>query len=229
MDFYIKEGFMLNPNEKVVKGILKGLERNNGECPCANTSEDKRCPCSNLRLHNKCCCNLYVPYEIWKPIKGFEGEYEISNFGRVKSLKSNIIMRQYEYRGGYLEVHLRQHSKKYHKKIHRLVSEAFLPNPNNYPEVNHKDENKKNNRFDNLEWCTHQYNNTYNGKHIKHGEKVRKPVIQYDLEGNFIKEFISQTEASKQTGIIQGAISNCANGYQKQAGGFIWLFANKGE
>lgn len=226
MEFYIKEGFKLNPNEKVVKAILKGIERCGGECPCNNTSEDKMCPCSNLRLHNKCCCNLYIPCEIWKPIKGFEGEYEISNFGQVKSLKTNIILHQYEYRAGYLEVHLRQHSKKFHKKIHRLVAEAFLPNPNNYPEVNHKDENKKNNRFDNLEWCTHQYNSTYNGKHIRSGAKKRKPVAQYDLEGNFIKEYVSQTEASKQTGILQGAISNCALGYQKQVGGYIWRFVS---
>lgn len=227
MEFHIKEGWQLNPNEKVVKAIVKGIERCEGECPCNNDSEDKRCPCSNLRLHNKCCCNLYIPCEIWKPIKGFEGEYEISNFGQVKSLKTNIILHQYKYRGGYLEVHLRQHSKKFHKKIHRLVAEAFIPNPNNYPEVNHKDENKKNNRFDNLEWCTHQYNNTYNGKHIKGGEKTRKPVSQFDLDGNFIKEYVSQTEASKQTDITQGTISNCALGHQKQAGGYIWRFVNK--
>ena len=227
MDFYIKDGWQLNPNEKVVNAILKGIERCEGECPCANDSEDKMCPCSNLRLHNKCCCNLYIPCEIWKPIKGFEGEYEISNFGQVKSLKTNIILHQYKYRGGYLEVHLSQHSKKFHKKIHRLVAEAFIPNPNNYLEVNHKDENKENNRFDNLEWCTHQYNNTYNGKHIKGGSKTRKPVSQFDLDSNFIKEYVSQTEASKQTGITQGTISNCALGHQKQAGGYIWRFVNK--
>lgn len=63
MEFYIKEGFKLNPNEKVVKAILKGIERCGGECPCANTSEDKRCPCSNYTQHNHCCCKLYVPVE----------------------------------------------------------------------------------------------------------------------------------------------------------------------
>lgn len=224
MEFYIKPGFELNPNKKVVDAILKGIERCDGECPCANDSEDKRCPCSNLRIHNKCCCNLYVPCEIWSPINGFDGEYEISSFGRVKSLKSGIILRQYEDRGGYLEVHLRKHSKKYHKKIHRLVAEAFLPNPNNYLEVNHKDENKKNNRFDNLEWCTHQYNSTYNDKHIKHGIKMRKPVLQYDLRGNFIARYLSQTHASKITGISQGVISNCANQRQKQSHGFVFTF-----
>lgn len=61
MEFYIKPGFELNPNKKVVDAILKGIERCDGECPCANDSEDKRCPCSNYRLHNHCCCHLYVP------------------------------------------------------------------------------------------------------------------------------------------------------------------------
>lgn len=65
MEFYIKEGFILNPNEKVVNGILRGLERNNGECPCANTSKDKRCPCSNYKEHNHCCCKLYVKAEYY--------------------------------------------------------------------------------------------------------------------------------------------------------------------
>jgi ferredoxin-thioredoxin reductase catalytic subunit len=65
MEFYIKEGFMLNPNEKVVNGILKGLERNNGECPCHNDSEDKRCPCSSYRLKSVCCCKLYIPTEYY--------------------------------------------------------------------------------------------------------------------------------------------------------------------
>ena len=63
MEFYIKEGFKLNPNEKVVKAILKGIERCEGECPGANTSEDKMCPCSGYRLHDHCCCNLYVKDE----------------------------------------------------------------------------------------------------------------------------------------------------------------------
>ncbi len=108
--------------------------------------------------------------EIWKDIEGFEGEYMISNLGRVKSLKSNIILRQFEYRGGYLEVHLRKPKIKVHKKVHRLVAEAFLANPNHYKEVNHKDENKQNNMVNNLEWCSRSYNNTYNNRHFKVGK-----------------------------------------------------------
>ena len=217
MEFHIKEGWQLNPNEKVVKAIVKGIERCEGECPCNNDSEDKRCPCSNLRLHNKCCCNLYIPCEIWKPIKGFEGEYEISNFGQVKSLKTNIILHQYKYRGGYLEVHLRQHSKKFHKKIHRLVAEAFIPNPNNYPEVNHKDENKKNNCVENLEWCTSEYNTNY-GTLI---ERLSKKVRAVNVKTGEVITFNSTQEAGRKGYSQSGVTSACRGIYKSPNGNLI--------
>lgn len=159
--------------------------------------------------------------EIWRSIEDFE-DYEVSNLGRVRSLKRNIILRQFEYRGGYLEVHLRKPGIKVHKKIHRLVAEAFIPNYNNYSEVNHKDEDKKNNQVNNLEWCSRSYNNTYNGRHYTVGEKHWKPVAQYDLNGNFIALYNSQTEASKITGIKQGGIADCIRGHIRTSGGFIW-------
>ena len=111
--------------------------------------------------------------EIWRPVVGFEGLYEVSSYGRVKSLK-----RPYENNGGiqwtkerilspgkdkdgYLQVNLHCNGKQHQRKIHRLVAQAFLPNPDNLPMVNHKDEDKTNNRVDNLEWCTAKYNSTY--------------------------------------------------------------------
>jgi hypothetical protein len=160
--------------------------------------------------------------EIWKDIEGFEGEYMISNLGRVKSLKSNIILRQFEYRGGYLEVHLRKPKIKVHKKVHRLVAEAFLTNPNHYKEVNHKDENKKNNMVNNLEWCSRSYNNTYNNRHFKAGKGHWKAVKQYDKNNHFIAHYESQTAASLATGVKQGSIADCIRGHIKSAGGYIW-------
>ena len=113
--------------------------------------------------------------EIWKPVKGFEGYYEVSNLGRVRSidrvvvdtvrncerlLKGKVLI-QKDNGNGYKNVMFCKEHKIYNKYVHRLIAEAFLPNPDNLPQVNHKDEDKSNNRVDNLEWCTSFYNNEY--------------------------------------------------------------------
>ena len=109
---------------------------------------------------------LKLPYEIWKCIKGFEN-YQVSNYGRIKSLnyrqtgKSGILSSALDKRDGYLRVNLCKDGKKYPKLVHQLVSLAFIPNSNNLPCVNHKDEVKTNNNVNNLEWCNHKYNNNY--------------------------------------------------------------------
>ena len=97
--------------------------------------------------------------EIWKPIKGYEDYYEVSNLGRVKSLRNNLIMKLVPSgKKGYLGINLRVNGTSKSFRINRLVAETFIPNPNNLPEVNHKDYDKTNNCVDNLEWCTHEYN-----------------------------------------------------------------------
>ena len=116
--------------------------------------------------------------EIWKDVKGFEGRYQVSNLGRVRSLDFTWLAYNYKVCGyveckrkgkilkpktsynGYLQVCLKISSKNHYKLLHRLVADAFIPNPNNLPTVNHKDEDKWNNRVDNLEWCTYKYNST---------------------------------------------------------------------
>lgn len=115
--------------------------------------------------------------EIWKDIEGYEGLYQVSNYGRIKSLARKVFVSNPHFTGyrhtkekilkqgitgmGYEFVILRKNNKNHQIYIHRLVAEAFIPNPNNFPEVNHKDENPKNNHVNNLEWCTHKYNGTY--------------------------------------------------------------------
>lgn len=108
--------------------------------------------------------------EIWKDIEGYEGIYMVSNLGRIKSLprscpglnaNKEIILKQSEDKNGYLLVGLHKNGKSKTVRVSRIVAKAFIPNPNEYPEVNHKDENHQNNRVDNLEWCTTQYNLTY--------------------------------------------------------------------
>ncbi len=105
--------------------------------------------------------NYYIMEEIWRPIEGYEGLYEISSYGRVKSLKNSIILRPKKEPTGYLRCNLYLNKNVKTVSIHRLVAQAFIPNPDNLPEVNHKDEDKTNNKVDNLEWCDHKYNSNY--------------------------------------------------------------------
>lgn len=99
--------------------------------------------------------------EKWLDINGYENEYQISNFGRLKSIKSNMIMKPMVATNGYLIACLWKNGKQRKFGIHRLVAAAFIPNPNNYKEVNHKDEDKTNNNANNLEWCSHKYNMSF--------------------------------------------------------------------
>lgn len=169
--------------------------------------------------------------EIWRPIKGYEGLYEVSNLGRVRSLdrwcshrrgkqlkKGKILLGGKDY-DGYRLVLLYKEGKRKTFKVHRLVAEAFIPNPNNLPQVNHKDENKLNNSVDNLEWCDAKYNSNY-GTHL---EKISKKVLQYDLEGNFIKEWQSTRECERN-GFSHTGISSCCRGKLKYYKGFIWRY-----
>lgn len=96
--------------------------------------------------------------EIWKTIPKLTN-YEVSNMGRVR--KKNLVLSQEETKKGYLRVSLSQNGKRKHYKVHRLVASAFIPNDENFPQINHKDENKKNNNVENLEWCTNWYNSHY--------------------------------------------------------------------
>ena len=171
--------------------------------------------------------------EIWKDIEGYEGLYQVSNLGRVKSLnyhrtgKEGILE---GYGNDYLQVNLCKDGNREQPLVHVLVATAFIENPDNLPEVNHKDENKYNNCMDNLEWCSHSYNNTYNDKAKKVGKKLSKSVIGINKISGLILEFPSTCEASRQTGIDQGNITKCCKGKRyKSAGGYIWHYADSEE
>lgn len=170
--------------------------------------------------------------EIWKDIPGYEGLYEISNFGNIKSFhnyrgRNNIL--KPKLKSGYYQIGLRKNNIRKWYTLHRLVAEAFIPNPNNLPQVNHKDENKLNNNVENLEWCTVLYNNTYGTRIERVKSKTSKPVYQYDLKNNFIKKYSSITEASKKLNISAGNIVSCCKKYKNysNAGGYIWKYESE--
>lgn len=159
--------------------------------------------------------------------------YEVSNLGRVKSLdyrrtgKERILKpgRHSKKSGNtYYQVHLYKGGKMNVKLVHRLVAEAFIPNPDNLPEVNHKDENKFNNCVENLEWCTAKYNVNYGTARERMKEKRYKPVYQYSIDGELIKEWTSTMDVQRQTGYACSNICNCCRGKLKQAYGYKWSY-----
>lgn len=158
--------------------------------------------------------------EEWRDIKGYEGKYQVSNLGRVKSLNyrgntnKEHILKPKKVRNGYNQVQLYKNGIGIFYSIHRLVAEIFIPNPNNYPQVNHKDENKINNKVENLEWCTQKYNNNY-GSHNKRAGDSRKKSIICITTG---EKFDSIIDASYKYNVNRASISYCCNNKRKSAG-----------
>lgn len=164
--------------------------------------------------------------EIWKDVQGYEGHYQVSNLGRVKSLSrivkgkgngsyiiSDRILKLFVDKYGYNTITLKKDRKYKCHYIHRLVADAFIPNSNKYPIINHKDENPSNNCADNLEWCTNQYNIEYS---------CAKSVLCVET-GEIYK---SLAEAQNKTGIFKQNISLSCLGKRKTAGKYHWKFIN---
>lgn len=187
--------------------------------------------------------------EIWKDIDGFEGLYQISNCGRVKSLhyyggnRKKMLKLQHD-KDGYLVVGLRNGAIQVNRKVHRLVALAFIPNTDNLPQINHKDEDKENNRVENLEWCTNKYNVNY-GNHSLHASqaqmgkrhtaehimKIRsnapgsKPVLMIEPETmNVIAEFVSASEAARQIGGTATNVSYACRHESSKYKGLFWRY-----
>ena len=176
--------------------------------------------------------------EVWKPIKNYENLYDISNYGRVKRkifinrmtiLNKEKILKCVSTTGNYLLIGLYKNGKCKTRLVHRLVAETFLNNENNYQEINHIDENKHNNRIDNLEWCNKRYNLNYGTRNERiSASKRNKPrtkfekVVQYDLKGNFIKEYENLCIAEKETEIRH--IRECCDNKRKTTKGYIFKY-----
>lgn len=158
--------------------------------------------------------------EIWKDIEGYEGLYQVSNEGRVKSVRRNVILTPSSNGIGYLHVVLSIDGKQKTFYVHRLVAEAFIPNLDNLPEINHKDENKANNSTENLEWCHHKYNSNYGTR--KFGIKPKK-VYQFTLDGLLVNVWDSTHECGRHEYKQQG-VSACCRGILKQYKGFKWSY-----
>lgn len=149
--------------------------------------------------------------EEWRKIANLDG-YSVSNLGKVRNDKTGRILKTYDNGRGYQKVEIKD--KKWY--IHRLVAQAFIPNPNNYPQVNHIDENPNNCRVDNLEWCTAQYNVEYS---------IAKAVDQYNsITGETIKSFKSISKAAKELGYNGSQIWLCCNGRKSDYKGFGWRY-----
>lgn len=198
--------------------------------------------------------------EIWKDIEGYEGIYQVSNLGNVRSVDryittKNGVVKPFKgvirslclNRNGYPFVTLKVKSISKTVEVHRMVAQAFLPNPNNFPCVNHKDENPQNNRVDNLEWCTYKYNSNYGNTQKRKSqntdyskcvnnrdkvtirrkitEKQRKEVYQYDKDLNLIKVWYSASECGRN-GFNQGHVSACCRKDKSflTHKGFIWSY-----
>ena len=153
--------------------------------------------------------------EEWRDIIGYEGLYQVSNLGRIKSIYRNHIMKARLDKYGYYQIGLTKNKKQRFFKVHRLVAQAFIDNPQNYPQINHKDEVKTNNNVNNLEWCTNLYNMNYGTRRERASEKCKKKVMCITTG----EIFSSINEASKKYNINnKGAISFCCKGKQHTAG-----------
>lgn len=173
--------------------------------------------------------------EVWKDVKGYEGLYQVSNLGRVRSLaRKNLqghtikerVLVNAPFSHGYLVVSLCKNGKKKTALVHRLVAKAFIPNHENLPQINHKDEDKTNNRVENLEWCTILYNNTYNGRNKRIGKKHEKPIYVITESGHRYC-FGSARKACELFGLSSSAVSNCLLGKRKHHCGFTFKFAEQ--
>lgn len=165
--------------------------------------------------------------EIWKDIDGFGGKYQVSNIGRVRNNDywgRVRILKPYQKNRKYAKVTLYRDGKPYDCDIHRLVASAFIENPNNYPQVNHKDENKTNNHVDNLEWCSCRYNLFYGNRLKRISDSLSKPVFQYDMECNLVKIYPSARIAEEETGADNRHISDCCLHKNRTHHGYFWRF-----
>jgi hypothetical protein len=183
---------------------------------------------------------IALPYykEEWKNISEYEGLYQVSSFMKVLNVKTGKILKLFKNEKGYLNVNLSKNGDIKMFRVHRLIAQAFVPNPENKPEVDHINTYRDDNRIENLRWVNEdeQHNNILTKEHIRRGEThylygkygkehpQSKPVLQYDLDDNFIREWENSRQIEKELNIKRPSICNCCNGKHKTAGGYIWKY-----
>lgn len=180
----------------------------------------------------------------WRPVVGYEGLYEVNNLGEIRSLDKFVnrnggitcmtgrILKAWLNNQGYYIIDLYKDGKRKHIGVHRLVGQAFIPNPNSYPHINHLDRNPKNNRVENLEWVTPHLNNSYpptleyKSQVMTNRDDLSKPVLQLTNEGWLFKEWPSTNEIERQLGYFSTTIAECCrgNGRHHTAYGFRWEY-----
>ena len=145
---------------------------------------------------------------IWKDIPGYEGLYQVNQWGEVYSLYTGRILKYSFSADGYKQYNLYKNKKNYIMMAHRAVALAFIPNPENFPVINHKDENKENCYYENLEWCSYSYNNKYNDLHIRIAQKNSNMTFQYDRDGSLVETYASSKEAARKNGFNDSCCSS---------------------
>lgn len=169
--------------------------------------------------------------ELWRDIESYEGLYQVSNYGRVKSLNYARTgkarnLRLGKHRQGYREAHLSKEGKTKIFKVHRLVASAFIPNPENKKEVNHIDEVSSNNRMDNLEWVTPSENMNHGTRNRRVAAKISIPIVQIDMSGEVVHRFASAAEAGRQ-GFDSSHIVKCCRGILTTHRGYCWEYESE--
>lgn len=186
-------------------------------------------------------------YEVWKDIPGCEN-YQVSTWGNVRTKRSFKLLKTFTSKRGYKHITIKINEKYVRTGVHRLVALTFIPNPNNYPIINHKDEDPSNNTCGNLEWCTPSYNVNYGTRNARASKKMKenwrakgcgdkpdlrktryksKRVAQYDMQGNLIDIYDSIAEAETVTGTCHSSISRATRGLQNYAYGYKWVLVPK--
>ena len=180
--------------------------------------------------------------EVWKDIENYEGYYQVSNLGRVKSKTREVVycngnkhiyygfeLKQSLDTNGYKTVCLCKDNSPKTFKVHRLVAQAFIDNPNNYGYINHKDENKTNNHMNNLEWCDIRYNNTYGTRLERVAKKEGIPIIQLSIDGEYIGTFHSMSSAARAVGGNASPIRDALTGRSYISYDYCWCYVEEYE
>lgn len=163
--------------------------------------------------------------EIWKDITKYEGLYQISNFGNIRNFRTGRMLKKQRNTRGYHKVNLSKDGKLQTISVHRLVANHFISNPYRLLEVNHINEDKFDNRVENLEWCTRSYNVNYGNRIEKQKVKVSKPVQQFSKRGEIISSYPSIIQAGRENNLSNSCISACCRGLRHTCGGYVWQYA----